>query len=1847
MEIKQVEVQPSAAVPTTPSAPPPQAPILKPTPSPGVTHRDSLDELYADPASPPITARSAAVEAVTQPAVEGTEAAPAVSEDSDMVMVDSEAIYVDGVAHEDEKAEPSTEPSIEPSNGEPAPDKTTANPTEAEPSVPALEEPAPMKTISNVRIAFIGLPQSSDEWIDLSSDRLQKLNSCSFGRRGKVIGVREEILHLVKTCEPVEIPASDKFATVWDGSFQHPAYVELINLFGTQGGFNIIQDKLQLELVEKGLRPPNGSTETAAPTAEFIDPHSALPASRPPVEAVKSWPALLTLISAVGPTHRVLRRDFVRQYAPRFLEDTTALLRDMSLADIRETSVEAIEAALTSMEQIAIAHLGKTAAMGELIEPLRLHVAIMYLQSPFLNRRLGGLKLLSELVRQAELTVEHPSGWKVTRTVMPDGVEDVTYRVLSVLYHLTLRDICQQLLDCGALEQIFVGHNAHESLMSRAHPVVSALAAERCVSADLLTAISTAGFSDNKPEALQCLSHMLSRLPLDDDHIHTLLDIVRKREPSALTASVVDIAAAVALRCRDVLYAAGEVADTNAAACAEWYAQRSPGHMAVEENGANTASALAEVAHLRSVFAIHAELLDLFWAWTSDTSGVSDAVVNVCFDKLEAILSAGVTSASALKRPDFPWAMHWYRMSHLASKATQTLAKLDSVHRAIKCLQLLLNAWPFYSTTEPAAHTDRATLPFGHPNRGALMAYLQKQYDVIALITSTAVAWKQAFLPQALALAHSSDWGRIFTSVEDLCSGQHYLSMSTETKLNTLTVGSARCGYLQQLAELCDFLHVAVRSIDTLEFTFETMDALYRAVILSPVTADEVDTVVSFLQRVITKVADSTTSSSAFTASNNSSNGNTDTAVSEGKRTAVSSYTAIYALFTRRFCDKNGFIRSRFFNIKAFQCIEKWFKYLNGRPPVAGTDAQALQRDFRQSGNPDDIVGIDLLPCIVLTCTNDRVASAAVKFLTTLPQVLPDWGRHSASAVAFRNMLLSRCMSELSTAAEAARASHASFEASTALSRALLFLDGILEESLSMSGGEVTQHGKLGRGQSITFKVHSTHKAFTALGMPRNLTMYMNETVHDLFKAVADMVSMDVRLLKIFRLGHELHYVQERDKTIGLLNGIEKEQHQPLVVTAKVFSPKVSHRKHLQTAEEQDDTAMEVQESAHSSVDPAFSMTESTHTDAPSMTEASGRSTPAPPAALILARTPEYFNLLFSLLQTSEGAICDRLWGLLTRIPTSAVVLQGWVHLDCPDVSALLLSFDRTTWSNISTLLYNLQLVELLLQPASSPDDLEAQRRFIKDVDHELLQSWVARFLQKGGVRALCDAFEWIHQATRAYLQQADKPPAGVTVHLLHHATSLITKLMRAFLLRACNAQSKEHAAAVNAALLDFLPAGAAAKPHGPALPPSADTTDAMDTTPATVTPAPDAELKDEWGWRIDQAAKLEGCSPSLWLQGVDITSLQQASLSCMVCLRKLSEQSYYATNVLADNAAKNATMLRQVALLTSQDNLLIMWMATSALSANEDNAETVNERIKECAQRIVDELILGQVPGARAPKTITASAADDADTSAIENNWYIRAVGRYLIWLQKIATVGSTSDGSYHALRRELLRCIMERRPSLVVSSPRETPPAENYKQLFALADALLESTDTTPILEVENLRAAYMAIFSELQELHHQLATSGSSSDRAASVSYLNESIALFVALCLRVPDSGAFLHKPSTLEFILRDCLGLVGIASSASPCICSEDQGRYFHTLSISTLLMCMLTLMSLPLQESAVLTFEHGRGRQLVPGPDSAPRVGDRPQPGGGAGRLGRAPAARESLHHRLPRPDEPGLHVLH
>lgn len=192
-----------------------------------------------------------------------------------------------------------------------------------------------------LRVSFVGLPEKFDEWIEITDDRVQKLNLFSFGRKGDN-PIREEVLTVAasnRSAPENPIASPEDVAAFRPGLFVDQSYVKVVNAFGAAKGFDNILNILSIscgEVSEDG--EANNSAES---------------------NGAVSFISILQLIISVGNAAKVLCPEFLSSFAPRFLNLTEKILSKMSLADIRETSIETLEQVFHSIESVAVSTFGR------------------------------------------------------------------------------------------------------------------------------------------------------------------------------------------------------------------------------------------------------------------------------------------------------------------------------------------------------------------------------------------------------------------------------------------------------------------------------------------------------------------------------------------------------------------------------------------------------------------------------------------------------------------------------------------------------------------------------------------------------------------------------------------------------------------------------------------------------------------------------------------------------------------------------------------------------------------------------------------------------------------------------------------------------------------------------------------------------------------------------------------------------------------------------------------------------------------------------------------------------------------------------------------------------------------------------------------------------------------------------------------------------------------------------------------------------------------------------------------------------------------------------------------------
>ena len=601
-----------------------------------------------------------------------------------------------------------------------------------------------------VRVAYLGWAEGNDEWIDLDSARLAVLNSKSKGKRG-ALTVRDEISFLILHDELVaanEANENGKFALLRDHCFLSPYYVEVVSAFAS--GFKGILKYLR-------RAPPD-----PRPVSGYV----------------------MNLIQAVGNTAPVLSKPCLESFAPKFIECARAALQNISLAELRLLTVETLEACLGALEAVCVAYRGRSQAMGALIDPLYLNMALTNLTCPYLLNRLGGLKMLSEVISKIQAAREHPRGFKVDRKVTPSGVETIAYRVVPIMYKLSLSEVCQRIVETGAIFMIFKGDNSHESLMARSGEVVKALAMEGQLDPCLVEAVWEAGFISQGAVALKVLLDIVAYM--EPDALVPLLAAADSIEPGSISVSHVDVLSSMAARCKGILMSLAD-------------------------------APYADTPRRAHALHVHGQVLERLWCLVdmdaSDRPRIDTVVIDRCMGKMEGILNLGVSPLDAqLAHPDFPWSMHWKRCEAVIRRAIQASVANRSTVPALRILQSFIASWPLTLNKVAPGLPIQPGLPFDHPTASHLASYLNESQDIIKIVAEAIGQLKRQFAEQTKGLVTeciSSSSGGVARVGKFLA-----LPADVQTKMNEALIGQSQIGYTEQLARCLDFIHAFARFSD-------------------------------------------------------------------------------------------------------------------------------------------------------------------------------------------------------------------------------------------------------------------------------------------------------------------------------------------------------------------------------------------------------------------------------------------------------------------------------------------------------------------------------------------------------------------------------------------------------------------------------------------------------------------------------------------------------------------------------------------------------------------------------------------------------------------------------------------------------------------------------------------------------------------------------------------------------------------------------------------------------------------------------------------------------------------------
>jgi ubiquitin C-terminal hydrolase len=1173
------------------------------------------------------------------------------------------------------------------------------------PSKPTFEK----KKITFLRIAYVGMFESNDEWIEMPSGRLAVLNSTSSGRRGEY-SLREEIFHRAWRGSSYSLDPSQatEVAYYMDYSFTSPGYVHLVRHFYAVGGVHTIFRCLQAVNNEQA-------------------PHK-----------VDMSNALL-LIRTLNHISLVLSRSFYQQHQSEMLRSISTAFRSISQHDIRSIPVEDIECAMQAFETFFYRHFDRYQE-GSVIERFYLEYLWHFLQCPFLNRRLGGLKFLQDLLKRASLKSLYPDG--IQKIEM--SKDKVSYKVQKVTYCLTIHQICEFMMKQNILDSLYLGADAHDSLIERSGNILRYLSLADVMETNHYLGLIRAGLEKNKA-ILKILPEMTATLK--DEKIVEVLDFIATVDHVQVNQELVGIVSSVIERYRTKLM----------------YAPH-PSKVIVPWK------------------ALHEQAVKILWSWMLDESETSDSVAEAAAKKLETTMEIGISHQKALEDKTFRWDIQWIRTKPLLDLIIDSLRMSKSIVPCLKLLGGFVYSWPMQYNH--GVLVDNAA-PF-EPKRSSAATYLMDSLSLFGILGNCVVSVREWFVQQ-----HSSElaaWKSDFKKQEGSPIPVEDLS-SLPTVSAALKLKDTRTSYHQHLEQILDAVHMLFRSVEKKKFPTATFELIWEQLIASASISEEFECAMNLIAKIPTKFTEST-STAPVEGGLGSRESSCDVASKTTGITVSGSFfhlnqEAYVNFFRQHLCDEDDIklFANRFFTLKTFRCMEKWFRWINSE--MGHIECGKDNKVVSVLVDPVELVGVDTFVRVCFATNLELVANASVTMITSLTRS----AKHSKQ---FRESLMSRTIGILHDINNNMNDSFAQRN----MKRSLMLLDGLIDESYLLSSRRMYPHSSLFVGNKAIFRISGTSKNIKSFN--GEISLRLGETVEDLFNAVAKELKLTPHEIKIFRQGKEILPAEFR-KTISQLPMCAGER-STLVVAERPHKTNSSASSAANATATAVPTSNNKSESTESVKD-GKADSDSFVTVVPAATAMDSDR----PVALLISTTMDTFQCFFELLSKSQGDQIDHIWQTIGQLPTSWHTVAAWYHMDCQDVKELAFPLDIRNMHRVGELIYILQVIEIILYPVISLKDLVNQFGLQNEASGiETVALWCEKFVTKNGLQFLCHCYEWITNIMVEFNRSSlSSPLNGMNLSLLLLGSRTTTKLLKGFLSRSL-AEDRDNSIA-HKFLEDFL----------------------------------------------------------------------------------------------------------------------------------------------------------------------------------------------------------------------------------------------------------------------------------------------------------------------------------------------------------------------------------------------------------------------------------------------------------
>eukprot|EP01041_Mallomonas_annulata_P001788 gene1788-3471_t len=1330
------------------------------------------------------------------------------------------------------------------------------------------------------RIAFVGCNDSHDEWVDLCGDRMAPINLKSGGYRGDGSNLqREDVMYISAPITRTLLSTVYKTET-WTVSSSFPVLLYSPYLLATVeqfcrcGGIKFLLDHM------------NTSTNLSFS---------------------------LHLMTILGNLHGVFSMSALERICEPFRIFYLRTITNLNQQDLRELPLPVLKNALLAIERFAESTWGRGSPAAGEVEHIYLNIANQCISCPYLNKRLGGLDILLDLIRRTQMAKLFPTGIRRERNVMSGSVENISYYIVPITRVLTSSDLAKIISKDFLVYRFFIGEEAHSSLMARAPDLIRLLASEGLLDHNIMSTIWTAAIDKREPMALEVMFKIVPVMPMDV--MMNLLTTIRKFTAGNMILSgdiwngLVGIVSAMATRTRDLLIFSTSILEEESKPMSisvdGSQSQSKIGGVEEEKTSSSSSSQLKEQLSYKEYLQLHEQSCQQLWDWAVDGSVVHDTIAVKASAQLDSVIvSLGFDAARTPKSSDL-WKRHWLRTNAILNTALVSLRASVSVQQAIGVIQSVMLSWPHSNSINDKiscqscqdeilegngmgrfSEWNEIVLPFALPDRSHVVEYYESSCNVIDATTAAIVNLKECYL----------------SLVQDIVSTTTTATSELQSTLVKTVIGGSRMGYIDLLKRCLSFIHSFIRSSDALSLSQGTVATIWTAVMQARVCSrEEVDAVCFFISRLVQRMtstsstgdvpmpskvpqgmATATPASSSSVPDSFTKDNETDAtkygAVRSSllsrlqSRSSVCSVDVVQWTFNTLLCD-NSFIRGPTFSSEAFKCIEKLFRWLNARIGLLRETAVVAQNEppytFQLVADPSSLIGLAVFSEIIMSCSVDDVAFQAVQLLLALPQRLSPTLVREGHILRLRQMLLSKCMDDVRDLEWQYVEGNNYKRKGTprAVKRLLMLLSALLDESASDARGRVKPHAQKYIGKPVYFWLKFSNKAYRYKDTV--VTLNSTDTTDDLIAAIVKLSERNISDLKVFRGGKQIGNAADKGKSFAELGWTSSEGTSEVILIADKSGTNNTTATASPTATTTTTSSTSLSSSSYISTENAIPL-EKRHED-----DREGNDLSALPS-VILSYTGDYFGLLMELCEHAPTPdLCDELWSLLGRLPTSPAMLQQWLDLDkdhnmnmnmnidqgvgevseeeeeeeevvitdnsdnnnnetvggvgsgrstCQRVRQLLLGGNVNVNVNVNVsgmdtetgtgtgialitsvncslprLLYNLQIVEMLLHPLHyKSSSSNSNNKEDSNIQIERSGRWVSSFLRHGGASAIYEAFDFLAFHLQSFIScfinnntsddtssssssLSCKP--GVTPVLLVNAIEILSKMLRSVLL--------------------------------------------------------------------------------------------------------------------------------------------------------------------------------------------------------------------------------------------------------------------------------------------------------------------------------------------------------------------------------------------------------------------------------------------------------------------------------